>query len=137
VQARHAGVQVVEQPPSRHCTIQGDSQLLTQALLNLLINAIQAMPHGGTLTVSTDAVESGQCVIRVADTGAGMTAEVKRQIFHPFFTTKPEGEGTGLGLAITHRIVDMHNGVIRVDSDPGRGAVFEIELPLSEQKVEA
>ncbi len=107
-----------------------DQERLTQALLNLYLNAVQAMEPGGRLTVRAfGSPESGTLTITVADTGHGMTDEVRAAIFTPYFTTKPSG--TGLGLAIVHGIIEAHNGTIAVASRPGGGAIFTITLPLS------
>ncbi|OHB27996.1 MAG: histidine kinase [Desulfuromonadaceae bacterium GWC2_58_13] len=107
--------------------VPGDREQLKQAFLNLVLNALQAMPAGGTLTVSAGA-EAGEAQIRFADTGQGIPEESLDRIFNPFFTTR--SEGTGLGLAITHRIVQGHGGRIEVESRPGEGAIFTLHLPL-------
>ncbi len=106
-----------------------DAGQLQQVLVNLAVNAIQAMPEGGRLRVAT-AGREGAVELVVEDTGAGMTAEVRRQIFLPFFTTKQVGQGTGLGLAVVHGIVADHGGGITVASEPGRGSRFTVRLPL-------
>ncbi|WP_043645704.1 ATP-binding protein [Fundidesulfovibrio putealis] len=107
-----------------------DSERLTQALLNLFLNAVQAMDPGGVLEVSTSIESaSGRVSVRIADTGKGMAPEVLSDIFNPYFTSKPSG--TGLGLAIVHRIVEGHGGEIKVESQPGKGTVFTILLPLA------
>ncbi len=107
----------------------GDSELLHQAISNLVLNAIDAMPHGGTLTVSTRN-EEGRAFIEIADTGVGLTAEQRERIFTPYYTSKPHG--TGLGLAIVQSIVSDHGGRIRVQSEVGVGTTFVIELPIRE-----
>lgn len=106
-----------------------DAERLTQALLNLFLNAIQSTEKGGELQVfaSIDR-ESGRLGIRISDTGKGISPEVLAGIFNPYFTTKPSG--TGLGLAIVHRIVEGHGGEIKVESQPHKGSVFTILLPL-------
>lgn len=106
--------------------VSGDHEQLKQAFLNLVLNALQAMPEGGTLSVSTAATD-GQVQVRFADTGPGIPPESLEKIFNPFFTTRQEG--TGLGLAITHRILQGHGGRIAVDSRAGEGAVFTLTLP--------
>lgn len=109
--------------------IAADPSQLNQVLVNLAVNAVQAMPAGGTLTIATR--RSGDCVVlSVEDTGVGMDAEVQSRIFTPFFTTKDVNEGTGLGLPVVHGIVSSHEGTIAVRSEPGRGARFEISLPV-------
>ncbi|MGA2268817.1 MAG: ATP-binding protein [Bryobacteraceae bacterium] len=108
--------------------INADPSQLHQVMVNLLVNAIQAMPEGGTLTIETLAGQN--CVLLVVkDTGVGMTEEVKEKVFTPFFTTKDIDEGTGLGLAVVHGIVSSHGGSIRVESATGEGARFEVQLP--------
>lgn len=109
--------------------IVADAAQLTQVLVNLVVNAIQAMPTGGTLTVQTFADASHVALI-VEDTGIGMSEEVMKQIFVPFFTTKGVGQGTGLGLPVVHGIVNSHGGSIQVQSQVGQGARFEIRLPI-------
>ncbi len=109
--------------------IVADPSQLNQVLVNLVVNAIQAMPEGGRLEIATRAA-GGQVVLTVDDTGAGMDQEVLSKIFTPFFTTKDIHEGTGLGLPVVHGIVSSHGGTIGVDSKPGRGTRFEIRLPV-------
>jgi signal transduction histidine kinase len=99
------------------------------ALMNLCMNAVQAMPKGGTLTVRTRG-GSRHVIIEVEDTGPGIPADHLHRIWDPFFTTKPVGQGTGLGLSITQRIVTRHGGTIRVESSAGQGARFAIDLPM-------
>jgi signal transduction histidine kinase len=106
-----------------------DPVQLQQAFLNLLLNAGDAMPDGGTVTVKTSRNPLGNSIqIEIADTGKGVGEEVKDKIFNPFFTTKPSG--TGLGLAITKQIIEQHGGDIRVSNNPGIGTAFRILLPL-------
>jgi signal transduction histidine kinase len=97
--------------------------------MNLCMNAVQAMPKGGTLTVRTRG-GSRHVIIEVEDTGPGIPADHLHRIWDPFFTTKPVGQGTGLGLSITQRIVTRHGGTIRVESSAGQGARFAIDLPM-------
>lgn len=117
-----------------HCSLAGqdpvcrlDVNLFKQALLNLLLNAQQAMPNGGDLLVRTH-IAGGSAYLDVSDTGAGISPEVMPHIFQAWFTTKKRG--TGLGLATTRRIIEEHQGHITVSSDPGRGTNFRLELPL-------
>ncbi|MBU1652928.1 PAS domain-containing sensor histidine kinase, partial [bacterium] len=110
--------------------IKADQAQLNQVLVNLVVNAIQAMPQGGKLTVRTYVSEDSLNLI-VEDTGIGMSEEVRRQIFVPFFTTKDIDEGTGLGLPVVHGIVTSHLGLIKVDSEVGKGTQFIIQFPLS------
>lgn len=108
----------------------GDPAQLHQVLVNLVVNAIQAMPEGGTLTVRTLA-EGGDVLLQVRDTGTGIPQELFESIFLPFYTTKDIGEGTGLGLAVVHGIVTSHGGSIRLESEPGEGSCFEVRLPAA------
>lgn len=107
--------------------IEGDAELLERVLLNLIRNAIQASPPGVTVTVKT---RGGPEIVEIAviDRGAGIQMSHREQIFNPFFTTKPNG--VGLGLAITAKIVDEHGGRITVESEPGRGSMFLVSLPV-------
>ncbi|MBA4190527.1 MAG: hypothetical protein C0467_21280 [Planctomycetaceae bacterium] len=115
-------------------TIHADRQQLRQVFLNLFTNAADAMPDGGRLTPR---VRAGKLpgdvpavVVEVADTGAGIPADLLHRVFDPFFTTKEEGKGTGLGLAICRRIVDQHRGVLEVESNVGRGTTIRLALPI-------
>ena len=104
---------------------------LFQVFVNLIKNAIDAMPQGGSLTLRTS-VADGRIRVTFADTGVGMTPEIMAKIFEPFFTTKDPSEGTGLGLAISRDIVEKYGGVIRVESKPGAGATFDVEIPAEQ-----
>jgi two-component system NtrC family sensor kinase len=106
-----------------------DAGQLTQVLVNLVVNAVQAMPEGGKLIVQTH-VQDGHVVCIVEDTGVGMTDEIQDRLFVPFFTTKEVNQGTGLGLPVVHGIVTSHNGTIEVKSRPGEGTTFTIRLPI-------
>ncbi len=124
-------------------TVYADPGELHQVLVNLCINARDAMPSGGSLVLETEGVtlntscqengfhlQAGRYVMfRITDTGCGMAPEVREHIFEPFFTTKGAGEGTGLGLAMVYGIVQQHGGNIRVESEPGRGTTFELYIP--------
>ncbi|MCA2977475.1 MAG: PAS domain S-box protein [Myxococcaceae bacterium] len=109
---------------------------LAQVVLNLVVNAAQALPEGHSsmheITVTIEE-QDDEGVLRVSDTGKGITPDVMPRIFDPFFTTKPVGEGTGLGLAICQSIIQSFRGTITVSSEPGRGTTFEVRIPLSEQ----
>ena len=114
--------------------VMGDARQLKQVLFNLIVNALQAMPNGGMLTISTSygpaTTRQGKFVrVRVRDTGVGIMPEHRQRLFQPFFTTKPEGKGTGLGLSISLGIVENHGGTIEVESEPGRGSCFTVLLP--------
>jgi len=115
--------------------IVADAGQVNQVLVNLAVNAIQAMPRGGRLTVRT-LKEAGYVVLSVEDTGIGMTPDVRRQLFIPFFTTKDVSEGTGLGLSVVHGIVTAHGGSIRVESAVGKGSRFDVRLPVADLNAE-
>jgi CheY-like chemotaxis protein len=102
---------------------------LNEVITNLVLNAIDAMPKGGTLRIRTRLGDHRHAVMTVADTGMGMSDEVRKKVFDPFFTTKGE-EGTGLGLSVSHSIVERHGGDLKVDSRPGEGTTFTITLPI-------
>lgn len=119
---------VVETDLKEVPAVRGSESDLRESLINLLFNAIDAMPQGGTITVSTG-TENNSVVIQVRDTGRGMTEEVRQRRFEPFFTTKGE-RGTGLGLAIVYGIVQRHGGSIDAQSEPGKGTVVVIRLPI-------
>ena len=125
VEGIHIALKLADNLPE----IEADASQLSQVLVNLMVNAMQAMPQGGTLTVET-AREPNCLLLAVEDTGVGMSAETKRQIFHPFFTTKDAQQGTGLGLSVVHGIVTSHGGTIQVRTNPGTGARFEVRLPM-------
>jgi len=103
-------------------------------IVNLVKNAIDAMPGGGTLTVSTQA-RGERVAIAFADTGCGMTPDQLARVFTPFFTTKDPGKGTGLGLSVSYMIVQQFGGSFQAESAPGKGSTFTIELPLAPAEV--
>jgi signal transduction histidine kinase/CheY-like chemotaxis protein len=107
----------------------GDESELREVLVNMVFNAVDAMPQGGTLTLATREVD-GLIEISVSDTGTGMSEEVRSRIFNPFFTTKGK-TGMGLGLAVSYGIIRRHDGAVEVESQPGRGTTFRIHLPLA------
>ena len=109
--------------------VMGRPAELNEVLTNLVLNAIDAMPKGGTLRIRTRLGDHRHAVITVADTGMGMSDDVRKKVFDPFFTTKGE-EGTGLGLSVSHSIVERHGGDLKVDSRPGEGTTFTIILPI-------
>jgi len=125
--------------------VEADRGQLEQVLMNLCLNARDAMPSGGQINITTETLlvdeshgearpwlRPGQWVlVTVNDTGVGMLAEVRERIFEPFFTTKAPGEGSGLGLAVAYGIIEQHNGLIDVSSEPGRGTTFRLYLPAT------
>jgi signal transduction histidine kinase len=112
--------------------INGDASMLRQALLNLAINACQAMPNGGTLRLVASAASRGRVEIRVEDTGQGIRPEHLQKIFDLYFTTKDHG--TGIGLSMVYRIVQLHDGEIEAQSTPGRGTTFTVLLPRANER---
>ncbi len=106
--------------------IPADHEQMTRVLRNLVLNAIDAMPQGGTLTVRTTALPNGGVRLEICDTGQGLTPEECERLFTPYYTTKTHG--TGLGLAIVQSVISDHHGSISVESQPGKGATFRIEL---------
>ncbi|MEJ2034247.1 MAG: ATP-binding protein, partial [Deltaproteobacteria bacterium] len=124
--AQQAGVSIELSLADKLDPVPLDKKKMTQALLNLCVNAIQAMPDGGTLTIQTDRAED-QVTLTIADTGQGIAAEDLDRVFDPFFTRK-EG-GLGFGLPIVRRIIEDHKGRITCRSKTGEGTTFEITLP--------
>jgi len=125
--------------------VPADARAIEQVLMNLALNARDALPHGGQLRIATAAVDLDEafCSTRgnikpgeyarltVTDTGTGMDADTLRQIFQPFFTTKEVGKGTGLGLAVVYGIIRQHGGLIEAQSEVGQGSTFTVYLPLA------
>jgi signal transduction histidine kinase len=124
--ARQSNIEIKCYIPADLPPLRLDSDFFKQALLNLMLNAEQAMPQGGELTIQA-MPENGGVSLSLIDTGAGMKPEVLSKIFKPFFSTK--AGGSGLGLATTRKIVHAHGGTIDVQSEPGRGTKFTIHLP--------
>jgi len=136
------------QPPEELPFVQGDAGMIEQVVMNLSVNSRDAMPNGGTLTISILplTVDSGFAEthpearvghfvrLRVSDTGTGMDAATLRRIFEPFFTTKDVGKGTGLGLATVYGIVKQHDGWVEVSSEPGKGTMFDVFLSAGGEK---
>ena len=112
--------------------IEADRGQLDQVLMNLVVNASDAMPEGGRLTIRTGAHDHTQVWLGVEDTGHGIPDETRERIFEPFFTTKESGKGTGLGLSVAHGIVAQHGGRIEVTSSVGQGSTFTVVLPRAE-----
>ena len=108
--------------------VRGNENRLQQVFFNLVLNARDAMPSGGWLTLATRA-EDDAVVVEVRDTGTGIRREDIKRIYDPFFTTKGIGRGTGLGLAVSYGILQEHGGAISVDSAPGQGTTFQVALP--------
>lgn len=131
---RRGRVQVVQDLAPDLPTILADRQKLRQVFLNLLTNASDAMPNGGTLTLRVQRVSLPQgqpgVLIEFADTGVGIAPEHLSRVMDPFFTTKEEGKGTGLGLAICRRVLQEHRGTLEIVSEPGKGARIRLALPV-------
>jgi two-component system NtrC family sensor kinase len=117
--------------------VTGERSQLQQVLMNLIINAVQAMGEKGTLTVATGESGEGFVEVQISDTGRGIPADEVDRIFDPFYTTKESGEGTGLGLSIAYGIVTKHGGTITVASEVGKGSTFTIRLPATPDPVVA
>jgi signal transduction histidine kinase len=126
-EARATGVTIKVECPPDLPEIDGDPNMLQQALLNLAINACQAMPGGGTLRLACRAIAGRRVQLDVEDTGVGISPEHLEKIFDLYFTTKPTG--SGIGLSMVYRIVQLHDGEIEVESTPGRGTRFRMLLP--------
>ena len=109
----------------------GNANQLQQIVVNLLVNALQAMNGEGAVVISTGQAAQGRVQLSVSDSGPGVRPEIAKRIFEPFFTTKPEGQGTGLGLSICYQIAEEHGGSIRVETGAERGACFVLELPAA------
>jgi two-component system, NtrC family, sensor histidine kinase HydH len=132
--ANERTVKISLEPPVAAAVVRADGEKLRQAFLNIVINALQATPPGGRVTISTTVVTSEgreRCEIRFHDSGAGIGSEALSRIFEPFFTTKPDG--TGLGLAITKRIIEGHGGTLSVESVVGEGTTVIVSMPVSDQ----
>jgi two-component system NtrC family sensor kinase len=123
-------VTVLRQFSQRLPAIEADQAQLMQVFVNLLDNAADAMPAGGTITISTSLIDNQRLEVRISDTGCGISEENLGKLFTPFFTTKPVGKGTGLGLSIVYGIIKMHRGQITVSSQLGQGTTFTVLLPV-------
>jgi two-component system NtrC family sensor kinase len=133
-----AAIHVEEKPDPELRQVRCDGAQIEQVLLALIMNAIDAMPQGGNLWITTErAPDEKFARIIVRDDGAGIPPEILPRIFEPFLTTKETGRGVGLGLAISHSILERHNGTIEVQSQPGRGTTFTVNLPFDAEGVGA
>ena len=107
--------------------IPGDASQINQVIINLVVNAIHAMPDGGRLTIKTGAEKNG-IYLKIKDTGTGIEKDIRNKIFLPFFTTKEVDQGTGLGLSVVYGIVQEHGGIITLSSRVGEGSTFNVEF---------
>jgi signal transduction histidine kinase len=129
-QANLAKVEVECVSPPEPARMRGDPDLIKQAVLNLMTNALEAMPNGGKLRVSVEGssdAKSGRWTLEVTDTGPGIPPELRQKVFQLYFTTK--SKGSGIGLAMTYRAVQLHNGTISFSSEGGQGTTFRLEFP--------
>jgi two-component system, NtrC family, sensor kinase len=133
VRFQSRGITIIKQLDPNLPLIRADEVQISQVLVNLITNAVYAMPEGGVIHVITKSTSNHLSLI-VKDTGVGMTPEVREKIFEPFFTTKPVGQGTGLGLSVVQGIVESHNGKIIVNSVVKKGSKFEIQFPKQARK---
>jgi len=120
--------------PEAFPPIRGSFSQLNQVLVNLLLNAIQAMPSGGTLRVSARRLDPARACVDISDEGVGIAPENLPRVFDPFFTTKERGKGAGLGLSLSYSIIQRHGGDIQVESAPGAGTTVRLQLPLAEEQ---
>jgi signal transduction histidine kinase len=131
--AKLAKVEVIKELDPSLPKLTADPSQLQQVCTNLIVNAIQAMPEGGKMTLRTS-LANGQLKLEVQDTGYGISPENMRKLFTPFFSTKKEVKGVGLGLAVSHGIIQRHRGKIEVESTEGKGTTFTVYLPLHQKK---
>jgi signal transduction histidine kinase len=127
----NAGIQIEVRTPGESVELLTDPVQLELALLNIITNGVDAMGTGGTLTVRLERVND-RLHLEIEDTGSGIPPELLAHIFDPWVTTKAHGKGSGLGLSIARQVVASHGGTIRVDNQPGKGAVFTIDLPAAQ-----
>ncbi len=127
------GIKIISRLEPNLPDIQADAVQMSQVLVNLITNAIHASPEGGEILITTKTKEKS-IVLTVKDNGIGMSSAIQKKIFKPFFTTKDVGQGTGLGLSVVQGIIETHNGKIAVKSVPGKGARFQITLPIKQTK---
>ena len=124
-----AGITLTEQYAHDMPPCPADERLLKQAILNIILNAQQAMPNGGEIILRTS-TDNGGVTVEIIDTGPGISKPVRDKVFDPFYSTKKDG--SGLGLALTKRIIDQHGGTVRFVSEPGKGTDFSIRIPSAQ-----
>lgn len=130
-QIKLAGARLELDLPPQIPRLYGDRQQLSQVFLNILINALDAVPTGGHIRICLAQDNPEAVAVRIEDDGPGIAPDILPHIFDPFFTTKPPGQGTGLGLAVSQGIIARHGGNILVESEPGHGTIFTVELPVA------
>ena len=133
-EAETLGVRIERNLPTEPVLVSIDSDLVKQAVLNVMLNGIQAMTHGGKLSVSLSR-KNGSAITEIKDEGPGIPDDVREKIFTLYFTTKKSG--TGIGLAMTYRVMQLHHGTVDFRSAPGQGATFDLSLPLLPAPLEA
>jgi len=128
-QAQLQNIEIIRELSPSLTKVMADFDQLQQVFTNLTLNAIQAMPDGGRLTLRTSVVDS-EISVDVQDTGCGIPKENLSKLFTPFFTTKEKGKGVGLGLAVVHGIIERHKGRVKVQSEVGKGTTFSVYLAV-------
>jgi len=129
-QLRTADVEIKKELSSDLPKIKGSPSDLQQVVLNLILNAVEAMPQGGTITVASRYTES-DVILQFLDTGAGIPKDLQKKIFEPFFSNRIGGGGVGLGLYLSRNIIEIHQGAITVESEEGRGTTFTLKFPFN------
>ena len=127
-------ISVEEEMPEALPPVEIDKDQMGQVLLNILLNAVQAMPDGGILRINVQ-ILAERLVVTISDTGEGIPDEILFKVFDPFFTTKKKGQGTGLGLWLSQKIIEQHGGTIHMMSREKQGATVQIVIPLSSEGV--
>jgi two-component system NtrC family sensor kinase len=127
--AKSSSVAIREDYPPEPVLVSMDHNEIKQVFINIVNNALQAMPEGGELRIRMDTARENDIIVEFSDTGVGIAQENIHRIFEPFFSTKDNGDGTGLGLSISYRIVQNHGGKIEAESTVGSGTTFRVYLP--------
>jgi len=134
--AELTGVKVVTEDISPEPPVMADFGQLQQVFVNLVVNAIEATPEGGRITIRSSLDDSGWVRVSVQDTGCGISRDNMEKLFTPFFTTKGLEKGVGLGLAVSYGIIERHGGRIEVQSEVGKGSTFSVYLPVCKQEMQ-